>query len=147
MKMNNSNESMARKAIKVPSNIRMRTESEVRAYSYLPHSIQKVILRNEKVRFRPYHVYYPDLLLLGPKIAIEIDGSSHLSEKRRKKDAKKDKEFMENGYAMIRIKNEETIRKGTFLRKLHHELLLIPDINNRRGGKAFIKSVEALLWS
>jgi len=92
-------------------------------------------------------VYYPDLLLPDAKIVIEIDGSSHLSAKAQKHDQKKDKEFMENGYAMIRIKNEATECKATILYKLYHELIKIPDIKGREGGQRFVESIEDYLYA
>jgi very-short-patch-repair endonuclease len=125
----------------------MRTESEVRAYSYLPDPIKEDFLRNRKVRFARCHVYYPDLLLPDAKIVIEIDGSSHSSPKAQKHDQKKDKEFMANGYAMIRIKNEATECKTTFLYKLYYELIKISDIKDRKGGQKFVESIEDYLYA
>ena len=137
----------AQKLKKVPSRIKVRTESEVRAYSYLPDSIKDQFYRNRRVRFARCHVYYPDLLLPEAKIVIEIDGTSHSSEKGQRRDMKKDKEFSEHGYAMIRIKDEETTNKTTFLYKLYYELLKIPDIKKRKEGQKFVKGVEDFLYS
>ena len=140
-------EKTAQNLKKVPSRIKMRTESEVRAYSYLPDSIKEEFLRNRKVRFARCHVYYPDLLLPEAKIVIEIDGSSHSSPKAQKHDRKIDKEFTENGYAMIRIKNEATICKTTFLYKLYYELIKISDIKERKGGQRFVECIEDYLYA
>lgn len=147
MNINITQEKTAQKLKKVPSRIKMRTESEVRAYSYLPDSIKEEFLRNRKVRFARCHVYYPDLLLPEAKIVIEIDGSSHSSPKAQKHDRKKDKEFTENGYAMIRIKNEATICKTTFLYKLYYELIKISDIKERKGGQRFVECIEDYLYA
>lgn len=147
MNINITQEKTAQKLKKVPSRIKMRTESEVRAYSYLPDSIKEEFLRNRKVRFARCHVYYPDLLLTEAKIVIEIDGSSHSSPKAQKHDRKKDKEFTENGYAMIRIKNEATICKTTFLYKLYYELIKISDIKERKGGQRFVECIEDYLYA
>ena len=147
MNINTTQERTAQKLKKVPSRIKMRIDSEVRAYSYLPDSIKEDFLRNRKVRFARCHVYYPDLLLPEAKIVIEIDGSSHLSPKAQKHDKKKDKEFIENGYAMIRIKNEATACKTTFLYKLYYELIKISDIKERKGGQRFVECIEDYLYS
>ena len=147
MNINITQEKTAQRLKKVPSRIKMRTESEVRAYSYLPDSVKDDFLRNRKVRFARCHVYYPDLLLPDAKIAIEIDGGSHLSAKAQKHDQKKDKEFMENGYVVIRIKNEATECKTTFLYKLYHELIKVSDIKERKGGKRFVESIEDYLYA
>ena len=147
MNINITQEKTAQKLKKVPSRIKMRTESEVRAYSYLPDPIKEEFLRNRKVRFAKCHVYYPDLLLPEAKIVIEIDGSSHSSPKAQKHDRKKDKEFTENGYAMIRIKNEATICKTTFLYKLYYELIKISDIKERTGGQRFVECIEDYLYA
>ena len=147
MNVNITQEKTAQRLKKVPSRIKMRTESEVRAYSYLPECVKENFLRNRKVRFARCHVYYPDLLLPEAKIVIEIDGSSHLSPKAQKHDKKKDKEFTENGYAMIRIKNEATTSKTTFLYKLYYELIKISDIKERKGGQRFVECIEDYLYS
>ena len=147
MNINIAQEKTAQKMKKVPSRIKMRTESEVRAYSYLPDPIKEDFLRNRKVRFARCHVYYPDLLLPEAKIVIEIDGRSHSSPKAQKHDKKKDREFTENGYAMIRIKNEATTCKTTFLYKLYYELIKISDIKVRKGGQKFLECIEDYLYS
>ena len=54
---------------------------------------------------REYSVfpYYIDYAFIDLKIAIEIDGSQHLEEDRKKKDEEKDKLLQENGWKIIRF--------------------------------------------
>ena len=47
--------------------------------------------------------YFIDFAFVDLKIAIEIDGSQHLEEKRQKKDKEKDELLQNNGWKVIRI--------------------------------------------
>lgn len=132
---------------KVPSRIKMRTDSERRAFSYLPDSIKDSCWRNRRVRFAKCHVFYPDILLLEAKIAIEIDGDIHQKERVQKKDRRKDREFTAHGYAIIRFSNEETENETLFLNKLHYELIKIDDLKNRRNGQKYVKAIEDVLYA
>lgn len=134
-------------AKKVPSRIKMRTESERRAFSYLPESIKDGCWRNRRVRFAKCHVFYPDLLLPEAKIVIEIDGEIHKTERIQKKDRRKNREFAAHGYAMIRFTNEETVNETLFLNKLYYELLKIDDLKSRRDGLKIIKGIEDILYA
>lgn len=132
---------------KMPSRIKMRTESERRAFSYLPEFIQERCWRNRRVRFAKCHVFYPDILLPEVKIAIEIDGVIHQKKRVQKKDRRKDRVFTAHGYAMIRFTNEETENETLFLNKLHFELIKIDDLKDRRYGLKFIKGIEDILYT
>lgn len=131
---------------KVTSRIKMRTDSERRVFSYLPESIKEVILRNHRVSFRKCVVFYPDFFLPEAKIVIEIDGGSHKDKKRQRKDQRKDREFAEHGYAMLRFCNEETIDEIAFLHKLYYRLLGIEGLREQKYGQKFIEGIENVLY-
>ncbi len=131
----------------MPNRIKMRTESERRAFSYLPEVIKDSCWRNRRVRFAKRHVFYPDLLLPESKIAIEIDGDIHQKRRVQKKDRRKDREFAAHGYAMIRFTNEETENETLFLNKLYYELIKIDDLKDRRDGLKFFKGIEDIFYA
>ena len=53
----------------------------------------------------PYDTFVLDFLCPRKKVIIEIDGKIHLKTKFR--DQERDEYFMEKGYKILRIKNEE----------------------------------------
>ncbi len=137
----------AKRTKKLPSRIKMRTASEKRAFSYFPDAMKDETWRNRRVRFARCHVYYPDLILPEAKVVIEIDGDIHTKEKQQKKDKKKDKEFTEHGYAMIRIKNEETVNESHFLYRLYNELILAKNRENGQKMQKYIKQLEDFFYT
>jgi very-short-patch-repair endonuclease len=85
-----------------------------------PEKCFKKILEDNKLNekyliYREYSVfpYFIDFAFVDEKIAVEIDGSQHLEENRKKKDIEKDKLLKSNGWRIIRIQATEVIRDGT----------------------------------
>ena len=95
-----------------------RTEYEKRAYMLLPKSMRVNVKRNPTVAFPNRKVYYPDLLMEGEKICIEIDGGYHNRRKWKRRDARRDRLFKSNGYTVIRIKNEDVRINVVFWQRL-----------------------------
>lgn len=61
---------------------------------------------NEKyliIRERPVFPYFIDFAFENEKIAVEIDGSQHENKDRKKRDKKKDKLLIKNGWKIIRF--------------------------------------------
>ena len=131
---------------KVIHRIEMRTDSERRVFSYLPESIKDEIWRNRRVCFRKCVVFYPDFFLPEAKIVMEIDGGSHKDKKRKRKDQRKDREFAEHGYSVLRFWNEKTVDKIAFLHKLYYRLLGIEGLRERKYGQKFIEGIEDILY-
>ena len=131
---------------KVLHRIEMRTDSERRVFSYLPEFIKDDILRNRRVSFRKCVVFYPDFFLPDAKIVMEIDGGCHNEKRHQRKDQRKDREFAERGYSLLRFRNEETVDKISFLHKLYYKLLGIEGLRNRKYGQQFIDGIEDILY-
>jgi len=55
----------------------------------------------------PYDTFVLDFLCPSKKVILEIDGKIHLKTKIR--DQERDEYFMEKGYKILRIKNEEVL--------------------------------------
>ena len=60
-------------------------------------------------RQRPVGWYIADFVSLDLMLVIEVDGATHLFEETQKKDAVKEKFFMEQGYKLIRFNDEEVL--------------------------------------
>ena len=77
---------------------------------------------------------------------MEIDGGSYKDKKRKRKDQRKDREFAEHGYSVLRFWNEKTVDKIAFLHKLYYRLLGIEGLSTE---SAFLKRSEnnRLRWA
>ncbi|MGM9699579.1 MAG: DUF559 domain-containing protein [Prevotella sp.] len=85
-----------------------RTESEKRAYRYLPDCMKKCAMCNPAIAFENSPcVYFPDLFFEEEGFCVEIDGGYHY--KRVRQDAHRDKVFKSNAFTTIRIKNEDLV--------------------------------------
>lgn len=75
--------------------------------SYLEESgiSDNFLIEREKSVF-PYFI---DFAFVDLKIAIEIDGSQHLEEKRKKSDEKKDKLLLSKGWRVLRITAKQVL--------------------------------------
>lgn len=69
--------------------------------------------------------YILDFYIPNKKIAIEVDGSIHNSEKARKYDAERTKQLAKLGIGVYRIKNEETKNEPLLYNKLTNVLGLV----------------------
>lgn len=65
--------------------------------------------------YREYSVfpYFIDFAFINEKLAVEIDGSQHLLEDRKKKDEEKDKLLLSKGWKVLRIAATEVTHDGT----------------------------------
>lgn len=85
------------------------TPAEVRLHNLLSH-LRKLGLRiyRQKPLLRKYIVdfYIPSL-----KLVIEVDGPSHARLEQRRKDRQRDRELMEKGYFVLRVKNDDVYRR------------------------------------
>ena len=83
--------------------------------SYLERMFDKLLKENgyyDKYKIvREFSVfpYFIDFAFINGKIAVEIDGSQHLLEERKKKDEEKDKLLIEQGWRVLRI-SEKTVK-------------------------------------
>lgn len=146
-KVKESSSPKSKESKKVLPRIETRTDSERRVFTYLPDSIKDEIWRNRRVSFRKCVVFYPDFFLPEAKIVMEIDGSIHKDKRHQRKDKRKDREFDEHGYSMLRFWNEETVDKISFLHKLYYRLLGIEGLRERKYGQRFIEGIEDILYA
>lgn len=117
------------------------TYGERSAFMLLPESMKKNAKRNKAVAFEGCNAYYPDIFLSIEKIVIEIDGSSHIG--NGEEDAKRDEEFIERGYTVIRIEDSDTEVDVAFWQRLVEGLEKIE--NNRPEIIGFINDLQKLI--
>ena len=122
-----------------------RTEYEKRAYMLLPKSMRVNVKRNPTVAFPNRKVYYPDLLMEGEKISIEIDGGYHNWRKWKRRDARRDRVFKSNGYTVIRIKNEDVRINVVFWQRLVEGLEKIAE--DRPNIQAYVNELRKMIDS
>ena len=77
---------------------------------------------------------------------MEIDGGIHKDKRHQRKDQRKDREFAEHGYSMLRFWNEETIDRIEFLHKLYYKLLGLEGLREQICGRKFIEGIEDILY-
>ena len=53
--------------------------------------------------------YICDFVIFSKSVVIEIDGASHETDERKKKDEQKDKDLMKLGYRVLRISNQHVL--------------------------------------
>ena len=96
-----------------------KTAWRLKNMSYPEKCFQKILEDNgidkKHLIYREYSVfpYFIDFAFINEKIAIEIDGSQHLEEERKKKDEEKDVLLRSNGWRILRIAALEVVRDGT----------------------------------
>lgn len=86
-------------------------------FSYLEKRFQEFLIKNELDKkyqiIREYSVfpYFIDFAFVDYKLAVEIDGSQHLLEERKKNDDKKDELLKSLGWVIVRIAAKEIQEK------------------------------------
>lgn len=106
-----------------------KTAWRLKNMSYPEKCFQKILedngLDKKYLIYREYPVfpYFIDFAFVNEKIAVEIDGSQHLEEDRKKRDEEKDKLLISNGWKVLRIAAIEVIRDGTKALNVILELL------------------------
>lgn len=53
--------------------------------------------------------YFPDFILPGPRLVIEVDGPDHNEPKKRKADAERTKRLNRAGWTVVRCTNAEAV--------------------------------------
>lgn len=95
-----------------------QTAWRLKNMSYPEKCFQKILedngLDKQYLIYREYSVfpYFIDFAFVDEKVAVEIDGSQHLEEDRKKKDDEKDNLLISNGWRVIRIAANEVVRGG-----------------------------------
>ena len=95
-----------------------KTAWRLKNMSYPEKCFQKILEDNDLDKkyliYREYSVfpYFIDFAFINEKVAVEIDGSQHLEEDRKKRDDEKDTLLISNGWRVIRIAASEIVRGG-----------------------------------
>lgn len=122
-----------------------RSIEEDTAYWYFPEKMKARMKRNYPIAFEGCNIaYYPDFVLFKERIIIEIDGGYHCGEKQTTRDEKKDQVFEDNGFAIIRIKNEDTCVNVSFWERLIEGLSKIDSNENRAIVSSYIKELQSM---
>lgn len=106
-----------------------KTAWRLKNMSYPEKCFQKILedngLDKKYLIYREYSVfpYFIDFAFVNEKIAIEIDGSQHLEEERKKRDEEKDCLLRSNGWRILRIAALEVVRDGTKVLEAMLEML------------------------
>lgn len=122
-----------------------RSIEEDTAYWYFPEKMKARMKRNYPIAFEGCSIaYYPDFVLFNERIIIEIDGGYHSGEKQTTRDEKKNQVFEDNGFAIIRIKNEDTSVNVSFWERLIEGLSKIDSNENRATVSSYIKELQSM---
>ena len=95
-----------------------QTAWRLKNMSYPEKCFQKILedngLDKKYLIYREYSVfpYFIDFAFINEKLAVEIDGSQHLEEDRKKRDIKKDKLLLSKGWKILRIAANEVTHDG-----------------------------------
>jgi len=95
-----------------------QTAWRLKNMSYPEKCFQKILedngLDKKYLIYREYSVfpYFIDFAFINEKLAVEIDGSQHLEEDRKKRDVKKDKLLLSKGWKILRIAANEVTHDG-----------------------------------
>lgn len=95
-----------------------QTAWRLRNISYPEECFKKMLedngLDKKYLIYREYSVfpYFIDFAFINEKVAVEIDGSQHLEEDRKKRDDEKDALLISNGWRVVRIAANEIVRGG-----------------------------------
>lgn len=95
-----------------------QTAWRLKNMSYPEKCFKKILedngLDKKYLIYREYSVfpYFVDFAFINEKLAVEIDGSQHLEEDRKKRDVKKDKLLLSKGWKILRIAANEVTHDG-----------------------------------
>lgn len=95
-----------------------KTAWRLKNMSYPEKCFQKILedngLDKKYLVYREYSVfpYFIDFAFINEKVAVEIDGSQHLEEERKRRDNEKDKLLLSKGWKVLRIAANEVTHDG-----------------------------------
>lgn len=96
-----------------------QTAWRLKNMSYPEKCFKKILedngLDKKYLIYREYSVfpYFIDFAFINEKLAVEIDGSQHLEEDRKRRDEEKDKLLISKGWKVLRIAAAEVTHDGT----------------------------------
>jgi very-short-patch-repair endonuclease len=117
-----------------------KTAWRLKNMSYPEKCFQKILedngLDKKYLIYREYSVfpYFIDFAFINEKVAVEIDGSQHLEENRKKRDDEKDALLLSKGWKVLRITANEVTHDGTKALEAVLEMLGKTVINYEKVG-------------
>lgn len=117
-----------------------QTAWRLKNMSYPEKCFQKILedngLDKKYLIYREYSVfpYFIDFAFVDEKLAVEIDGSQHLEEDRKKKDEEKDALLLSKGWKVLRIAANDVTHDGTKALEAVLEMLGKTVINYEKVG-------------
>ena len=121
-----------------------KTAWRLKNMSYPEKCFQKILedngLDKKCLIYREYSVfpYFIDFAFMNEKVAVEIDGSQHLEEDRKRRDEKKDELLLSKGWKVLRIAAIEVTHDGT--KALEGVLEMLGNMNTRYDTVGILKS-------
>ena len=125
-----------------------QTAWRLKNMSYPEKCFQKILedngLDKKYLIYREYSVfpYFIDFAFINEKLAVEIDGSQHLEEERKKRDNKKDKLLVSKGWRVLRIAANEVTHDGT--NALNAVIEMLGDSNAESSNVGILKVPKTL---
>lgn len=110
---------MSKKRLEWMKNNSEKTAWRLKNMSYPEKCFQKILedngLDKQYLICREYSVfpYFIDFAFVDENIAVEIDGSQHLEEGRKKRDKNKDALLLSKGWRILRVPANDVVRDGT----------------------------------
>ncbi len=102
---------------KLENNEITTTEYENKLYNKLYALYRKRVKRQQKFIINN-RVYFVDIYMKAYKVAIEVDGGYHNTEKQAEKDKQRDLDLSGRGLLVVRINNEDIRRRFKMLTKM-----------------------------
>ena len=115
------------------------TEAEALMWNYLVGNKMGYHFRRQ----HPVMGYIPDFICLEKKLIIEIDGGYHLEGEQPEKDAERTDALSEEGYTVLRFKNEEVTDNLDFvLETIDDYLLTLPSVSTFHDRKGCMSNTS-----